>query len=233
MKDLSIVIPYRPTSERRMEIMDWILDRYKKLFPYSRIIISDSDKDKDFSRSQSRNYGVDMVDTKYLLLADADTIVFRSFIELGLKDVKNGAGWVVPYGTWGFYVLNKSFSDKLLAGRTDAFVTPDAFEWDHQTQSWGGLILMETDSFHKVNGYDERFQGWGYEDNAFQRAMDTLVGPFSRVESGWGAHIWHEAPDSETWRHPQINNNTRRLKDYIAAAGNQEKMLSVVKENRG
>jgi len=232
MKDLTIVIPFRAASERRMQIMDWICNRYRILFPESNIVVSDSDKDKPFSRAQSRNHGVDMVDTEYLLLADADTIPFRPFIELGVKALQEGANWVVPYGTRGFYVLKKPFSDKLLSGPPDAFVTPDTFEWLHQTESWGGLILMRTESFYEVNGYDERFQGWGYEDNAFQRAMDTIIGEFTRIESGWSAHLWHEAPMEETWEHPQIKVNIDRLSHYVEAVGNREQMLSVVSGNR-
>ena len=111
-------------------------------------------------------------------------------------------------------------------------MTPEKFEWDYQLQSWAGQLLMQTESFYKANGYDERFQGWGYEDNAFQYAMDTIVGEHSRVEAGWTAHIWHPEPRSERWDHPDFEKNKLHMHHYVAAAGNVEQMIKVTEGNR-
>jgi predicted glycosyltransferase involved in capsule biosynthesis len=233
LKDLTIVIPFRAQSERRKEIFEWILSRYKILFSGSQIIVADSDPTKPFSRSQSRNVGVSSVKTEYVLIADADTIPFYPFIKLGYESLINGANWVIPYGKKGYFNLKKPYSDKVLSMSCDSFITPDLFEWDFQLESWAGQILMKTQCFHDVNGYDERFVGWGYEDNSFQKAMDTLVGPFTRIESGWTAHIWHHAAEAETWSQPHIENNRRLHSLYAQYSGNQILMSELVAGNRG
>ena len=230
--NLSVILPYRYKDARRQTIFNWILKRYEILFPEAQLIICDSDEDKKFSRSQSRNYGVDSVDTDYILIADADTMPFRPFVEQGLLMLKEGAPWVLPYGQRGYYNLRKPYSDYVLSQDPAIFITPEKFEWVHQLESWAGQILMHKESFYSVNGYDERFQGWGYEDNAFQRALDTLVGPLERVEAGWTAHIWHEEPRSERWEHPDFKLNEKRMHHYVEATGNYDKMIEVVEGNR-
>ena len=232
LKDLTIVIPFRAQDARRKMLFDWILNRYKSIMPESQIVIADSDPGQPFSRSQSRNVGVDAVKTNYILLADADTIPYRPFIESSIDLLKTGANWVIPYGRKGFYVLKKPYSDKLLSQPVDTFTTPDFFEWDFNTESWGGLVLMSKSSFVKVNGYDERFKGWGFEDNAFQIAMDTIVGPFSRVEFGWSAHLWHAASNEDTWGQPHAELNQKILHEYRRRSGNVQAMLNFVKDNK-
>ncbi len=233
IKDLSIIIPYRFYDTRRNHIFEWILERYRLVYPEATVVVADSDEDKRFSRSQSRNHGVDMANTKYILIADADTMSFRPFIEEGLRMMAEGeANWVIPYGQKGYYNLRHPYSDYVLSCKPNVFITPDKFEWQHQLLSWAGQLLMSTDSFYKVNGYDERFQGWGYEDNAFQHAMDTIVGGHSRVEAGWTAHIWHPEPRSERWDHPDFLKNKLHMHNYVSAVGDVEEMTKVVQGNR-
>ena len=233
MKNLSIIIPHRFTDSRRLEIFNWIHERYERLYPDSPIIIADSDEDKPFSRSQARNYAVDNADTEFILLADADTMSFRPFVKSAIEMIEKGTPWVIPYGISGYYNLRKPYTDKVMAMKPDAFIAPDAFEWKHQLESWAGQIVMSKGAFEQVNGYDERFIGWGYEDNAFQRAMDTIVGPFKRIEAGWTAHLWHAEPGSDRWAQPHFADNRVRMTAYLDSAGNREAMLETVKGNRG
>jgi hypothetical protein len=232
INELSIVLPYRFKDARRERIFSWILKRYNSLFPEAEIIVSDSDEDKPFSRSQARNYGVDSVGSKYMLMADADTMPFRPFIEAALTSLYKGSSWVLPYGVKGYFNLRHPYSDAVLAQSPDVFITPDKFEWIHQLESWAGQIVMRTESFYEVNGYDERFKGWGYEDNAFQKAMDTIVGPVERIEAGWTAHLWHPEPLDERWRHPLFEQNQQRMHHYHKCYGDRIDMCKLVEGNR-
>jgi len=232
VKDLSIVIPYRPSTDRRITLFNWIYKRYEMLFPESEIIVSDADDSAIFSRSRSRNLGVDRVKSKYVLLADADTITCRRFIEHGILELDYGAGWVIPYGPRDFFVLDNVCSSNILSRRPDYNMSPSEFSWEWKLESFGGLNLMRTESFRMVNGFDERFIGWGYEDNSFMIAMNTIIGKAVRPQGTWGAHLWHPATAGETWEHDYAEYNRDMMERYKRFSGNANAMSSLVGGNR-
>ena len=50
--------------------------------------------------------------------------------------------------------------------------------------------IMPREAFEAVGGWDERFRGWGGEDYAFARALDTLWGPHKNTANDI-LHLWH------------------------------------------
>ena len=56
---------------------------------------------------------------------------------------------------------------------------------------YGALVqIMPKEAFKEVGGWDERFRGWGGEDHAAMRAMDTLYWPHKTLPTPV-YHIWH------------------------------------------
>jgi GT2 family glycosyltransferase len=48
------------------------------------------------------------------------------------------------------------------------------------------------DDVERVNGFDERFVGWGYEDDDFARRLYKAgVEPRSVIEDARALHLWH------------------------------------------
>lgn len=45
----------------------------------------------------------------------------------------------------------------------------------------GGSLAISRDAWERVQGYDTRFSGWGYEDAAFRLATETLLGGPIRI----------------------------------------------------
>lgn len=54
----------------------------------------------------------------------------------------------------------------------------------------GGPRVVTRDLWEKTGGFDPRFKGWGYEDNAFRHACKQAAGPTRRVE-GVLFQLWH------------------------------------------
>jgi len=50
--------------------------------------------------------------------------------------------------------------------------------------------LCPREAFDALGGWDERFCGWGGEDHAMMRAMDTVYWPHKTLP-GSVLHIWH------------------------------------------
>ena len=53
-----------------------------------------------------------------------------------------------------------------------------------------GIQIMPREAFEEVGWWDERFRGWGGEDHAAMRAMDTLYWRHKTMP-GQFLHIWH------------------------------------------
>lgn len=247
MQDLTILIPWREPARTpgsagrdaqawRVASKNWIRDRYILLFPNSEILFYDNEEEDTFNRSSFINSGVAQVSTKYVLIADADTIPHYRFINDGLQLLEAGAPWVIPYGTpesdGGYYNLTPECSGMILRRDSDETIETSCLTWEHHLVSWSGQVLMRVADFFLMGGFDERCRGWGYEDNCFQLAADTILGPHERVEDGYALHIWHPAPEETTWNQPHINKNRALFERYQACEGDPKAMSQLVRGGR-
>lgn len=232
MKNLSIILPYRDSGDLyRERIFDWMLKRYEMLFPLSEIVICDSG-DEVFNRSKSRNIGVKKSKNEYLLIADADTLPYKKFVEQGIYQLDKGSHWLFLYDELEYYNADKRSSERILNRNPIDTITPREILWEHKITAWAGQILIRKSDFFKAGGYDERFTGWGYEDNAFQVACDVIIGGHSRIRNGWTIHIWHPYSHQSTFGQPMIDMNRNLYKEYLELANNKNAMIKFV-GNRG
>lgn len=230
---ISIVIPFRPASQQRQEIFDFVLTRYTGYWPEAELIIADSEDD-EFSRGASINRGVERAEGDIIVLADADTICNPRALEQATYMCAVSKRWVLPYGTTGYYNLDPFFSEEVLARDALAEISPDDenFGYVHRIESWSGLLVMTKEAFNAVNGFDERFQGWGYEDNAFRLAMDVLWGPYLRVEDENVFHIYHDVPEDGAFNSPNLQKNRDRYYNKYMKARTPDQMKRLVEGNR-
>lgn len=227
--DLSIVIPWRAgTDPWRLKSFDWILNRYKLLYPEAELILAD-DGSEEFNRATFINAGATEASREFLLIADADTISFPEFVSGGLAKMKAGAPWVIPYGDQDYYNSDQASAEWILGRDTTENISPSQITWEHKLKSWSGQVLIRTEDFESVGGFDPRFKGWGYEDNAFVATCDTLLGKHLRVDYGWTIHIWHPAPTATTWEQPNIDMNRALFAKYDLANGNFDEMQRLIR----
>ncbi|MFK4998906.1 galactosyltransferase-related protein [Bacillus sp. N9] len=55
----------------------------------------------------------------------------------------------------------------------------------------GGINVVPRKHFETVGGFDERFVGWGGEDDAFAASLNTLCGYVKRLDATI-YHLWHK-----------------------------------------
>lgn len=228
MDDLSVLIPYRPDGGPRDEIFAWLLARYEKLLPEAEICIGENG-DEPFSRSKARNDAYRKATGRYFLVADADTLFHRSQIEHALDCVKGTRAWMLPY-KW-YYNLSYEYTTEVLKSAPDVTIPEpnNPSQWEHRIESWAGLLVMPRMAYEEVGGYDERFVGWGYEDNSFQLALDAIWGPFQRMDDGYCLHLWH--PPGLGFSSPNIAQSRFLWNQYRSAAGRPDRMKTVVRDH--
>jgi hypothetical protein len=226
--NLSVILPYRPTEDGyRESIFNWMLSRYVKILPDAEIIVCDSG-DEEFNRSKSRNIGVQQSTRDYLLIGDSDTMPFKSFILDGISRLEQGESWLFLYDFEMYFNADQKSSLDILSREPEVDVSPEEISWEHKITSWAGQILMRSEDFKFIGGYDERFNGWGYEDNAFQVAADTCIGPHGRIPNAWTIHIWHPYSHATTFGQPMIDYNRNLYQEYLNVSGNRDAMMQLI-----
>jgi hypothetical protein len=203
---ISILIPFRcpDNTSPRVRNVEWLQKYWKAQLPGAEIIIGDDPElDKPFSKSVAVNNAAAKAKGDVFVIIDADGFMEADAVLHCAEEIRHARKidrklWFVPYRK--FYRLTKEISEKLLASDPASpyhFVmplNPDFIlkDTDPLIGHWYGAMvqIMPCEAFEAVGGWDERFRGWGGEDHAAMRAMDTLYGPHKTLPSAV-LHVWH------------------------------------------
>jgi hypothetical protein len=163
---------------RWRDVLDPLVDTY--LF---------ASKGGPFNKAWTVNAGVvnTPVRSDLVCVLDADILVDRAFLRRNAaRFLRAGIGALLPYRD-ALY-LDPVATRQAIEARCDRG-EPTA---DHELlrgfllrRPWGGCVWLRTELFHRIGGMDERFEGWGGEDDNFtirlglwaalDRYADTLL----------------------------------------------------------
>jgi hypothetical protein len=220
---LGIAIPWRPQPSR-IYAFNAIVEKYKKDFVDVPIYYGDFPSER-WNVSGSRNLatqeafdaGCDVV-----LVSDADFFMPPMAIMEGAEKALKRQKMVIPFSN--LYFCDEAISKKLIEGDIELNLV-GRYLPVYRRQVAGSNILTRQ-VFETMNGWDERFNGWGYEDVAFVIAHETLIGDVIRINNYAGS-LYHDDRDKEL-----VEVNREHAKLYELARGNQTKMRELVAGNR-
>lgn len=205
---VSLLIPWR-YDPARDPLFRWTRARWDALLPDAELCVADSDGPV-FNRAQARNHAFAKSTGDILVVADADAAINAGQIEAALEVAAAGE-WLFPYDV--YWNLNEHATDLLLdnpggslpaAASAKDLADPPAGFFDHRlTDSVGGCYVMPRGAWVAAGGYDERFDRWGYEDRAWESAVDVMWRPHLRLPGGL-FHLWHPAPEEDCFGSPGI-----------------------------
>jgi predicted glycosyltransferase involved in capsule biosynthesis len=204
---LSIIVPFCPDGGRRDQNYIWITKRLRALLPESEILVP-IQENPPFSRSATCNYGAKMATGDVLLFCDADMAFDMDLIENGLKIVHD-VPWIAPMNQkWD---ITWQDSTRLLTMPPDTALKPLDLaiyrKWGAERCRAGAMLMITRENFYKVGGFDERFNGWGYEDNAFLLLAKAVLGDFVETDNiAW--HLWHPVSSNQ---YPHLTLQNRDL----------------------
>ncbi len=158
--DVTVCIPWRPTPSRIPSML--VTERWWTEHRFT-VVSADSDPAKPFNVSEARNNAVALAGTSAVIVADADTIPDRDALGFVLQRLERGQV-VYPFNRYRY--IDKHDPGVEVEGMTASK------EWGN---SVGGLVVAMRESYWDIGGFDERFDRWGYEDNAFYLAANTLA----------------------------------------------------------
>lgn len=221
---VSILIPYQPDHGPRDKNLDWIKRFYKSFMPKAEVCIGTTN-DTLFNRSQAINLAAKQATKPIFVIADGDIFYDPAIIVNAVKLLKK-ANWVVPFQT--VYKISQFNSKRLLDAdsRLPAKEELTDSKVIHLSRHHVGMLnVISREKFYAVNGFDERFLGWGGEDKAFACAVDTICGPYTRLEQEI-YHLWH--PSVGYRNNPNGDNNQKLKSLYYQARGDKEKMKKLI-----
>jgi predicted glycosyltransferase involved in capsule biosynthesis len=223
LANVSVIIPFKSDHGPREAAFQWVLRFYENTMPEVEVCVGKSDTDP-FNKSQAVNIAVQQSTRDILVIADADIFCDPMLIVESVRQLDNYA-WIIPYRN----IIKLSHDDTQTVLQSEAKwplnVALSRSEFLDASSFVGALNVVPRKYFNRVRGFDERFAGWGREDDAFSFALDTLCGTHKRIETTI-YHFWH--PFVGTTGNPNIHANTELWWAYRNAYGNPNAMSEVI-----
>lgn len=254
---ISIIIPFRcpDKNNRRTHNFNWLKKYWKYQLPGAEVIVGHDHRiDLPFSKSTAVNNAAAKATGDVFVIVDADGYVSIEAILECAKQIRRARSrghrlWYVPYRQ--FYRLTEEASNRVLESssrRPYQFSTPPPLDAILDTSGsqhghWFGALIqiMPKEAFEEVGGWDNRFRGWGGEDHAAMRAMDTLYWHHKTLP-GQVLHLWHpmlSPKGTDSWVHwkyriwekqTKTGNNDVLLSKYHGANGHRKRMRKLLDE---
>lgn len=199
-------------------------------------------EDEGFRAAKIRNKAVAKARGDYLIFLDGDCVVPKNFLARQQKFAQQG--WFlagnrillaenftkevlqkqIPIYTFGvkkWCVLRfKSQCNRILP----LLFLPNIFFRKLRTKSWHGVKTCNLGVWYKdfiaVNGFDESFKGWGYEDSDL--VIRLLKNGVKRKDGRFALtvfHLWHPQQDRKTAAHNFEKLTFSQLGDIKAHTG--------------
>jgi hypothetical protein len=216
---LGIVLPWRETEERAAGF-EAALKRTMRVFPDVPIYKGDGPSEL-FNPSEARNRGCleAIADgCEVLAVLDADTLFDPTSIRDAIEIATSKNIVCYPYET--FIDLSISETDNFIRGFLDPYASSKVLTGKDVPMHVGSGWVMTAEMFKTMNGWDENFLGWGYEDTAFQEAHRKLLGKELERAGGRCFRLYHAFREM-----PKLGENRERFTLYEEATTDNIKEL--------
>lgn len=226
MSDVSIIIPFQTDHGIRAEEFEWIKKYYSRVMQEAELCFGIING-KEINKSKAINLAAKKATKEVFVIADSDVIYDPEIIVKSIR-LLNEAAFVVPFTE--VYNIERAGTERLL--KTEPKWPIDVKFEECTKESFypgfaGKLLVISKETFEKVGGFDERFIGWGGEDDAFSLAVQTLCGKLVNI-TGELYHLWH--PVSNYYTNPHGKENHALVTRYYHASGNKEQMVNLINE---
>lgn len=178
----TIIIPWRD-NDHRAPACRAVCTALRTALPGFPLLLVDSGHET-FNRAASRNWGVHHApQNEPVVVCDADTLPDPTPLARAVAAAYDGR---LHYPFTECHYLTETGTTEVLTGSE-----PDLTRIEFTIPgAQGGIMVMLASAWIATGGMDERFTGWGYEDNAWHATVTTALGAPVRHE-GTAWHLWH------------------------------------------
>ncbi|MFT5136830.1 MAG: hypothetical protein ACI8XV_001867 [Arenicella sp.] len=157
-----------------------------------------------FNKSWGLNIAASHASCERLMFADSDMLISATALDEVTELMDDGTDAVNPYSV--LVDLTQQESQLLLAqahavqiSRTEEQVNRQSI--GQHPPFCGGAFALTRALYDSTGGMDERFEGWGAEDDAMSKRVDFFATKMVTLEH-MAHHLWHEASENVSL-HPQ------------------------------
>lgn len=245
---ISLLVPFRPSASfpHRTRLWAWLQEYWRYELPDAEIVVGTS-QSQTFSKTEAVNDAARRATGRIFVLLDSDAYIRGDSILRCARAIEEAARrgqkrWFIPYRR--LYRLTEASTEIILNSDPKwplRFPSPPAREDVESTTTamyghhFGAMAqIMSREAFEAVGLMDPRFEGWGGEDVAFVRAVDTLFGKHKTL-NGDILHLWHPSigtnAGNKMWEgQDRPGANGRLASRYHRATGDRVKMRALVGE---
>jgi hypothetical protein len=167
-----------------------------------------------FNKAWGLNVGARHASGGVLLFGDADVIVPGGLAQTAAI-CASSMQVVKPYRTLVDLTLEESQGVRMGTRLTiDAEARRDRDAIGERLVLCGGWFAMRHDAFAALGGFDERFVGWGGEDDAMTLKVELARLTTCELDPGPALHLWHPRSHATTLGHKDYASNVALLADY-------------------
>lgn len=241
---ISVLVPFRAADNQRQELWDWLEQYWSWELPGAEILVG-TNTAEPFCKTCAVNQAAARAHGDIIVILDADCLIDGEVVERCARRIRQSERldvplWFIPYRH--IYRLTDAATQQVLASSPRhplQFSSPPPLVDVESTlgsgfgHRFGALIqIMSHAAFNLVGGMDPRFSGWGGEDIAFVRAVDTLYGPHKTTDNDV-LHLWHSKIGKDfkdrMWQgQDKPRNNDRLAMAYHTATGSPLAMRALV-----
>lgn len=187
----------------------------------SYFFLENSADDSSYNRSAAFNMATRQAKGAVLLLHDNDMLIPESYCKDILNLVDKGYDAINPK-RFVFY-LDEDDTKRVVSSQSN--LNNCMPEYIVQNLEAGGSMAITRRGYHKIGGMDEKFVGWGGEDNEFWSRCSLL----NRWIWGYAPviHLWHK---SQPLKGVFENKNVNRAKDLMNTS-RDERIKNLLFEN--
>ena len=146
-----------------------------------------------FNKACASNRGFSASTDDVIAIVDADTLMDSRTFTAALNRVASRDEVIRPFSR--LIELTKDQRDTYL----QSAVLPQPTQTDRDDSRegdvlplCGGIVIMQRARYFSVGGVDERFQGWGGEDDALSDSLVRTGATIKVVKNEPAFHLWHD-----------------------------------------
>lgn len=190
---VSVLVPFRDVDGQRGALWEYVRTWLDREFPDAEIVVAADDGEDPFHKTLALNRCARAATGDVFVIWDADTICDMDALRNVIATVEaNPARWGQPYRRK--VKLNQKSTEALMRGEDWRSVLDVRLYGQHEastTFNSAPPLVVHREAYEAVGGHDERFVGWGSEDQAFAQALSVLVGQPLRQERADCLHLNH------------------------------------------
>lgn len=211
LRDLTIVIP--SGGGERLPLLARTLAGLREAIPQSPVIVVELGESPlaaetarqagarhifaahwgPFERARALNLGSAEADSDFIMWHDNDLVAPPGFYARAIAEIESaGLDFLIPF--YQIHYLSEPDTRACLDGGADPSASRPLRTLRSGTQVSGGMGLVRRAFLERYGGLDERFRGWGGEDNAWWHKASVLGRPdMSRSPEQCLYHLYHRA----------------------------------------